>query len=237
MKSIRIKSLIVPFITVLTIFGLTMVLLAPQLKQIGNLRKINKGYVKTLSLLTTKLSQLEGIDKNEQKIKAEKIISILPAEQDIPSALVISRELTRETGLVIKKMTVETGSISTSSAKSTINTAIPSFSITITAETELDKVLPFLERVETVSPILGLEKISFSSRGQGLIEISYVLNNYFLDYPVNIGAPETPLPQITAQEDNSYQSIVQNLRPLASIEATPLVEEPGQMGKPNPFIP
>jgi len=138
---------------------------------------------------------------------------------------------------VIKKMTVESSNISTSSAKSAESTTLPSFSITITAETELDKIMPFLERVETVSPLLGFEKISFSLRGQSLFEISYILRNYFLDYPKDIGIPETPLPQITAQEENIYQSVVQNLKPLAGLETILPAEESGQMGKPNPFIP
>ena len=234
MKNLRIVSLVIPFITALTLFGLTVILLAPQLREIGNLRNMNKGYRKTLALLTTKLPQLEGIDKNEQKNRAEKIINVLPAEQDIPNALVISRELARETGLVIKKMTIESGNVATGSAKGTV---LPSFSITITADAELDKIIPFLERVETVSPLLGLEKISFSSRGQSLFEISYILRNYFLDYPKDIGKPETLLPQITAQEENTYQSVIQNLTPLAGLETILPAGESTQMGKPNPFMP
>lgn len=232
MKNLRIISLVVPFITALTLFGLTLILLAPQLREIGNLRNMNKSYQKSLSLLTTKLSQLEVTDKNEQKNRAEKVINILPAEQDIPNALVVSRELTRETGLVIKKMTVESSNAATSSAKT-----LPFFSITIIGETELDKIVPFLERVETVSPLLGLEKISFLSQDQNLFEISYILRNYFLDYPKDIGTPETLLPQITVQEENIYQSIIQNLTPLAGLEAILPVEESVQTGKPNPFMP
>jgi Tfp pilus assembly protein PilO len=228
MKNLRIVSLIIPFVTALVVFGLTVILLAPQLKEIGQFRNMNKGYLETLSLLTTKSLQLEAIEKNEQKYRAEKVISVLPAEQDVPNALVVSRELANETGLVIKKMTVESSNVAS---------PLPFFLISVTAETELDKIMPFLERVETTSPLLGFERISFSSLGQNLFEISYTLKNYFLDYPKDIGTPETSLPQITAQEEDIYQSNVQNLKPLAGLEAILPSEGSGQMGKLNPFIP
>lgn len=234
MKNPKIALLIVPFLTALTLFLLTMVFLSPRLKELGGLKKNNAAYRKTLNLLTSKTALLEGTDEDELRYRVETTITALPVEKDLPMASIFIKSLAKETGLNIKKMEIESSGTSTASAKGAI---LPSFNIKITAETEADKIVPFFERAQTALPIISLDKVSLTSKGLTTFEISLVINNFYLDYPEKIGSPETPLPQISSQEESTYQLISEKFKPLVGLEVVSEAERTGPMGKPNPFIP
>lgn len=212
-----------PTFIFLAILFISLYFLKPKILEIFEFRQKVTHERKVLAELTKKVASLESLDKTELSQKTGIVLRLLPPEKDVPTFLLSLKALSSQTGVNIKEIKVDPGKLAI------LKEGIPVLTFTIKTEGELDNTKEFLRKIEATVPLIRIESVSFSSEKGVLNEAVLTLDGFFLPLPKTIGAPESPLPLISSQEEEAYQKL--------SGFSPPFTEEgvSVQSGKENPF--
>ncbi|MGB9706995.1 MAG: hypothetical protein ACPLXP_02920, partial [Microgenomates group bacterium] len=137
----------------------------------------------------------------------------LPPEKDVANILLTLKLLSTQQGITLQRVQIDPGE-----------------TLSLKIEGSPEKITGFMEKIETVLPLMKLEETSISFKEEGLLEATVKVKVSFLPLPKELGAMESPLPLITSQEEKIYQEVA-NFNSVLTEESLP----PVQSGKENPF--
>lgn len=233
MKNLKNKAYFIPVIVLAFIILMSVFFLSPRLLEIGSINRKLSTDKKTLAKLTQKVANLEGIDTVELSSKVDETFKVLPTEKEVPNVLITLKALTEEVGISLKGIELNPGEISTASAisKNIQKAGLPSLTLGITVSGDKDKIKAFLDKLNTVAPLMRIEKLSFSQSKEFTTTSGLVLNTFFLSLPESMGPVEVPLPVITKQEEETFRKLTE----YHPVKASETILSPVQSGKENPF--
>lgn len=230
LKIAELRPFLIPGAIILFILASGLLLIRPRLNEIFLIQKNLKKEEKRLAQLTAKTASLEGLDQVELSEKAEITAKVLPSEKDLPLLLSVIKTLAAKNNLELLSVQANPGELATVSAQQK-KEALPSLSFKITVSGQMGDFKEFLARVAKTAPLLTTESIDVEGEGiTGSFEANLAVDSPFLSPPASLGLPEKPLPEITREEDETYQKLAQ-FDFLLVEEELPLVPA----GKENPF--
>lgn len=180
--------------------------------------------------LSTKAASLETLDTSDFTGKLDTALNALPPDKDLANLLGAIQNLASENGIVL--VSVVLGQvISDKQAK------FNPFTIRLEVGGSKDTFKNFINNVEKAPRVMRVSALELSpAKASDSASASTVIEVYFAPTPKEIGAVDTPLPSISAQEEETLAKLVRET-PVTSQptpgEGTPVVDVP--KGKPNPF--
>lgn len=215
------KYYLLPVIIFLAIFFTSLVFLKPNMVNVARIQKRIAGERKSLAQLTGKLSQLEAFDESSLISKTEVLLKIVPPEKDAPAILASLKNLSSISNLDIGSIQLDPGDLTTDYP----------ILVSLKLEGEIEGLKKFLEKIESVSPLMRPKTITTIYQEGSLIEVNLVLETFFLQFPQTLGEVDSPLPEISSQEERAYQRAA--LFELSSSGFDTSSTQPS--GKENPF--
>lgn len=183
-----------------------------------------------LAEATQKLAALEGLNEYELSAKAERILAVLPTEKDPARLIMTIRYLADLTGVKLEGINVKPGEISAGSSQAKgKEQAVPLLTFQVDAGGSQEAIGEFLDKIQSTAPLMRIEKATISSKGADFLA-KLELETFYLPLPPILGSVEKPLPEISPEEDEIYES-------LAKLEviSTEISFTPVATGKENPF--
>lgn len=222
-----------PLAVILTIFLVSFFVLKPRVFEVIKTQGKLKEQKKLLSQLTTKVASLEGLDEAGLITRSDWLLKILPVEKNIDTFLVDFKNLSSQSGVRLTEVSASPGEMATASGQSKSKEDLPSESYGIVIEASLDQLKAFIQNVEKSAPLLRVDEVSFSQQQGGVQSATLKLLSYYLPLPEKLGELESPLIEITAEENQTFQK-------LSSFEALPRAEGQEELipftGRNNPFV-
>lgn len=231
------KALYKPFLLPVIIFLLIILsglfLLKPRIAQVLNIRRNLSSQKAKLAKLTAKVAALQGLDEVELEEKTKVALRALPAQKDLPGALLTIKSLTTETGLELRGIQVEPGEISTESAEpqSSKKYNLPFLEFKINVGGSKTQLKDFLTKLSLTAPLMRVAAIKIAQTEGEVIEADLDLDTFLLPLPSTLGAVEQELVPITPQEEGIYQQLAK-IAPVQTVTFSPI-----PAGKENPFTP
>lgn len=206
----------------------TLFFVRPQYNKVRKARQTLASERQKIEKLKAKAQALEALNEAELLAKTEVALKALPAKKDVMQTIFIMNRLAEETGVIIEKFSVSPGEISEEeSAGATTPQDKLSFGLELLGNDEGFRA--FLERLAEFIPLTDVKKASLGLAGDvGTAEFAWEF--YFSPLPKVIGKPETPLPKLTAEEEEVFDRI--STLPYYVSEK---VLTPVPSGRENPF--
>lgn len=223
----KYKFYFLPVLVLLIILITGSIFLKPKVVSLIEIQKKNSLERKRLSRLTEKVVALEGLDVNELTVKSDSLLRALPAEKDIPNFLASIKIISQQAGVSLLSLGVDPGALGTASSETK---SLPFVSFNLLVQGEKDKIKDFIQKIETVIPLMRVTNLSLSDKEDNIVDGNIVLNAYFQPLPEDIGSIEQPILAITKEEDDTYQTLA-SLTPVATESSLPEVPS----GRENPF--
>jgi len=227
------KPIYVRFATPIVLVGIlvtTLFFVRPQYHRLKKARQAIASEKQKIEKLKSKVQALKALNEAELSQKAEVVLKALPAKKDVFQGVLILNRLAEETGVIVEKFSVSPGEISEEEpgeGKATTSKDELSFKIEILGSQEQFRA--FLKGLATFIPLTDVGKASLSFTGDvGTAEFTWEL--YFSPLPKVIGKPETPLPKLTAEEEEAFDEISTLPYYVSEVVFTPLPS-----GRENPF--
>lgn len=229
-KTEKLRPLFTPGLIVLLILVSGLLLVRPKINEILSARKNLKKEEKRLAQLTAKVAALEGLDQTELSEKADITAKALPSEKDLPLLLSSLKTLSAKNNIELQNIQVNPGELATVSAEGKKD-KLDFLSFEIIAAGQMADFREFLIQLAKTAPLMRGESVVIDTEetGEGF-QADLSLEAPFLPPPVTLGVTETPISQITPEEEKTYQK-------LARLDFYLVEEElpPVPAGKENPF--
>ncbi len=156
---------------------------------------------------------------------------VLPPEKDVFLILSTIKGLSLQSGIELKSFDFIPGEISTPSTNSgSLSSNVSHLPLRANFSGSWGAIKAFLNKVESVSPLMQIEKVSLSRNEENFYEANLIINTFFLNIPSTLGSIETPLPIISIEEEKIYEQ----LSKYEFREQTEILPEI-PTGKENPF--
>jgi len=204
------KIFLIPVVVLFLILIASFVILRPKISDIFEGRRELASNRKKLTILTEKLSTLEGLAEVEFTEKVDNVLRVLPAEKDVAKNLFVLKRLILDAGLVFSGMKLdEVGEISTDSAKPKLikGAILPSLSFNILVIGTQDKVKDFLVSLESVAPLMKVAQLSITQKKESVPESAILIESFYLPLPKTIGKLETSIIPVNAKEEEVLTKI------------------------------
>ena len=200
-----------------------VLVIVPQLSTYMNSRRKVADLTAEVNKLESKAAELEKIDIQAVKRDLEVAMIILPADQQVPEALMTLSDLVNKSGLVIK---------STSYAAGQKSKAKNGFRLNVTLLGPLDSVRNFLIGLDDSPRLFQIESLVVAFTATPPIVEANLPVSVFYEPPAKGGIPvEKPLPKLS---DNN-QKLLAKLYRIAP-KAIPEIDiSTVPVGKANPF--
>lgn len=238
----RYRAFFLPALTLVLIVVLTATFIQPKLTDIlQQQQEIAQGQTR-LDRLTQKSSLLSSLDVNQLRTKFKTMEGALPSEKDVPGFLVEMQKIANEASVSVDKVELSAGSLSTSSAQTattnsrTLSKTVPSLDAKVTLTGTFGNLRLFLDKVSRVRRLVNIKGISLggnqAQKASGSISLDFGFSLYYQALPTSLGEISQELPQITSDENKTYQII--SAYPLYStFEDAGSISVP--VGKSDPF--
>lgn len=214
------KNYFIPAIIFLVILFTGLVFLSPNLIKVIQIQKRINSERSILAQLTGKLSQLQAIDENGLTSKTEVLLKIIPPEKDVSVILSSLKNLSSISNLNLKGVQLDPGDLANDNQ----------MLISLKLEGPVEGLKQFLEKIKLASPLMRPKSITTSYQESGN-EMDLVLETFFLAFPQTLGAVDSPLPEISPDEEKVYQKASSFELPSSEVDNS-LIQP---SGKENPF--
>lgn len=205
-------------------------LVRPKASEIFSIQRNLKREEERLAQLTAKSATLEGLDQTELSSRADIAAKALLSDKNLPLLLSTLKNLAAQNNIELRSLQVDPGEIATVSAKGE-KEKLSFLSFEILVSGQMSDFKEFLAQIAKVAPLMVIQKVKIESQDSGgSFQANLPLDAPFLFPPASLGPVETPLAQITNQEENIYQELTQLNFSLIK-EVPPSVPS----GKENPF--
>lgn len=175
-------------------------------------------------VLEERLSTLRTVQV-EVENSSNIVTSALP--QNNPAILIISnlKSLASENEVLIEDLRINSASGGIWSED--LNTAI----VSVTVSGNYEGILEFIDKLQTISPIVNLSSLSLSQGNSGELSIDVSLYGFYSDLPKELPAIDTPLAGLSDTEKGIISVLKDNLRP--TLQSGVFSNE--EKGRENPF--
>jgi len=211
MAKINSKSWLFPGLILVLVILVSLFWLRPKLATIIKAKRELAANKKTLAALTQKVTTLEGLSQPELSDKVDLVLKILPSEKDVPGNLFVLKKLALNNELMVSELSIpEVGEIASSSAetqKTSKDEILPSLEVKLTLLGSREKIISFLQQVETTAPLMRVSGLAISQKEEGLDEAMIDIRTYFLLFPKTIGELEQPIVSVTSQEEKIFGNL------------------------------
>jgi len=199
------KIFLVPVVILFLILLASLTVLRPKISDIFKARRELNSNRRQLTILTEKLSTLEGLAGVELNEKVDDVLRVLPIEKDVAKNLFVLKRLALDSGLVFSGMNLsEVGEISTGAAKPKLvgGAILPSLAFDVLVIGTQDKIKNFLVNLKSVSPLMKVVQLSTTQRKENVPESTVLIESFYLPLPKTIGKLVVPITPISREEEN-----------------------------------
>jgi len=199
------KIFLIPVAILFLILLASLTILRPKISDIFKARRELNSNRKQLTILTEKLSTLEGLAGVELDEKVNNVLRVLPIEKDVAKNLFVLKRLALDSGLVFDGMNLsEVGEISTGSAEPKLirGAILPSLAFNILVIGTQDKIKNFLISLESVSPLMKVTQLSTTQRKENIPQSTILIESFYLPLPRTIGKLGVQITPINREEEN-----------------------------------
>lgn len=239
---------VVPGIVVLLIIVLSLMVLIPRTQGIFEKRQLLSQAREQLAGLEKKHSLLQSIQSDTSLKYLADSESALPSEKDAASILVSLQNLSTISQFGVDAISFRPGLISTESATAktpaTPATAVTATSVkgaqiipvAVTTFGTSDQFLAFVEALLGSRRLFDVQNVQVGMRGaENVINASFSLLAYYLPLSGKIGALDSILPELTADEKVILSQLVAMPDVGQELVGAQIATPSGQLGKTNLF--
>lgn len=226
------QSIILPGFILIVVIWLTTRYLLPNIDKIQALIEEQKGQEQKLTQLTGKLSTLSGANKDEELDTLKKIVAVIPEEKDAFSIFDGLDTIEKDSGVVVLNSDFRVGIVSTESAQVLVRqkAKYPSIDINFDLIGSSDQVISFLKELDEFrTRLFGTKEIAITVNSDKTMTGTFVLSAYYLPFPETLGNPDSPLPQVSARQQEIKTKIAEVSVPKGPEDNDAII------GKPNLF--
>ncbi len=179
--------------------------------------------------LNTKVGQLTAIDEDALRSKLVKINVALPSNKDVMGLVVALEKMASEASLSADAVQLSPGSLSSTKSAAKAG-GVASLEFQATFSGPFEGIKTFFSKLENGSRILSVKSVGLASsaRSEGVLDITMPMTAYYLSIPDSMGAAADELPQITGQDEATYQKV-------AGFQMYSITPSVGSTGKLDPF--
>lgn len=224
----RYRLFIFPAVVALSCLILIVFVMIPQIsKIIEGTRKESEIRVKH-KFLATKAEALEGYDEADLARKVSYLLASLPAEKDFVNIIGQLQRISSENGFSIAALSLGVGTGGQSPKEQSYGVKMDALG----PKSLLNRLLNSIEGSPRLIRINDME-ISAGKAGD-FVNVSLTIEVLFSPMPKDLGAVDSPLPEISEGEQALIQRLARTQTvPTTAVSTTPLSLTP--RGKPNPF--
>lgn len=225
----RYRAIIWPIVTGLASLVILVGVIIPQLLTYLDVKSKIGDLQTRVSNLEAKASELQTLDEGQITQQFNSAFTVYPADQEVPSALVILQNLAEQSGLQLASTTYSSGQ-KTNGRNNYI--------LTLTLDGSITAIRTFLNKLQSAPRVFGVDAISarFNKTDGSSLEVELPIIVYYEPSSKVSWTTEDPLPKLSPQEEKLVNQIIdqvnskttQQLDPEASYSAVPI-------GKLNPF--
>lgn len=231
----HLTTLLKPFFLPLGVLGLILVsavvLVMPRFQEITDLKSEIAKSEKKLAQLTAKSSYLKGLNRQELSKRANYLLKVLPSKKEVPYLLAIFKDFAARNHLNFEGISASPGALS--QVKDQKKDALPLLSFEVSLSGSLADLKEFLFLAYKTAPLLMVESFSLKETDEGAYEVKLTVESPYLFLPKEIGSVDSPLDEITAEDDLTYRRI-SNLETVQAI--TESLDATLPSGRANPFV-
>lgn len=219
-----------PFALVLT-FVLTLFVVKPQYQKLKTVRQNLAQEKVKIEKLEDKVEALEAIDEIKLQEEATFALKALPAKKDVFEAMEVIDRLAQETGVIIDKLSVNPGVVSSQEVAETegIKEGHLAFKLELLGTQE--QLRNFLKLLGEFIPLADTKRVTLGA-SEAVSSSEFSLELYFSPLPKEIGRPEDPLPELSAEEEKVLEKISELPYYVSEVVLTPVFIPSGRT---NPF--
>lgn len=211
----KYRFVLLPLAASLIIVLSTILFVLPKVREIFEIKGRLEEEQEKLSSLTEKVAFLVGLDEYELGEKVVVAEEALPSKKAIAEILVALSSLSSETEVSFGGLEISPGKL--------VPEKFEVLAFKLTLEGPRPNIQNFFGRVNQVLPIMKV--ISFGIQEE---KATVEIESYSSSLPKSLGKIDTPLPEITKEEEKIYQKIAQFESFEKKLPSIPT-------GKENPF--
>lgn len=220
----KYKLVLFPLMVIISAIVLGYFVFYPQIEKLmANQDKISN-INKKIQILEKKAQQLENLDENDLKDKLEVALRSLPAEADFANVLAIVQNLAAENQFEI--VNFQTGNPGEGASQK-----VAEYSVNLDLKGPAEFAKGFIDSLNGSFRMMRTSSIGISvSSTENNITSAVTLNIYYSAIPTSIGGVDTPINELS-KEDEDLIGDLTNLQPVFATQEAPT----GPRGKTNPF--
>ncbi|MDP2720381.1 MAG: hypothetical protein Q8O75_00260 [bacterium] len=216
-----IKIYIVPVLVLVTTVLLVPLVFMPQLARIKDKNLTVKRGNDRLTALNNKIRALGAIDENEESLKLIEMENVVPSEKNLDQLIVGVRNLAAQSDLKVIEFKLKPGKVATSSAtgaatkksKTTTPTAKKQeekdkTTFTLSLNGELANINKFLDQIEKVKRLLGINVITTKRETSGTYLFDFEVFTPFKGVKSQGDVVAASLPSLTTEHLGIYNFVV-----------------------------
>lgn len=224
----KYKTIIFPILVGAAGLSLTVLVIIPQIRGYFNSKEDEVVTQNRLKILEVKAQELEGISKDDLSRKVRVATVALPIEKDYTTVFGLLQRLSAEAGVNLESVNLDTEGVKDSIGAS-------NFSVKIAINANNLSLDEFFKKIENTPTVLNVGSLTTDITSDNLLSSSLSLDVYFSPAPKTLGGIDSPLPELTTEEEILISKLEQA---LAVAPVTSTSEQPSTLlprGKPNPF--
>lgn len=213
----KYKLLIFPSVVALSCLILIIFVLIPQIGVFLKNSRSQQEFSARSEFLDTKVAALEGLNEPELLDKVGYVLTSLPREKDFAETIALLQKITGNHGYVIASLTFGAG-------------GGQSFGVRMEVVGPEALLGSLLSSIEGSSRLLRVASMEISSGKEAdIVSVNLALEALFAPMPASLGSIDTPLPEISAGEEELLSKLSSTAQP--QFQPTPST----QIGKSDPF--
>lgn len=220
----RYKLFLTPFIVVVSAIFIVYFIIYPQAEKIISLEDKISQMNKKKILLEEKIQKLQKLDEFDLKGKLNIVINTLPSDRDFANVLGLIQNLVSDYRLTLENF--QTQSSEEKSAK------VSSYSVNLGLKGPRSLVKGFIDSINSSFRLMRTNTISLTiTPDENETSLGMTVNVFYSVIPASVGAVDSPLSELSSQDENLIQEIAGQQQLYVEVSSTPS----GPRGKINPF--
>jgi len=231
---------LLPTVVVLVLILVTMYVAIPKLQEIFELNANIETQQEQLIQLKKKRVLLQSISRNEVIERIKTTSSAIPSEKDAGTVIATIEGVSTLHQIGLDSLSLSPGSVSSDSAKTPLPTVhgslgTPAFPVNIHVRGDKVQFGQFLKSIQEARRLFDISEatVTYFPDAQNFVSADLVLYAYYVPPITTISAIETPIIEITQEEQTLLAKVAQF--PEIGIQFTVGQTPPEAVGKTNLF--
>lgn len=183
---------------------------------------------KHTTALEAKAIELDSINEEDTKHKLQIVLTVLPTDQDVPSAAAMLQDLVTKSGLILQN---------TSYSGSGKASGKGSFQLSITVSGQVTLVKRFLDNLKDAPQVFQVESLTTTFHPGGTVEAQMPISVFYEAVPGSVSNLDQPIAKLNDKEEQlvaDLGNVLQQMQHEALAQmASPSANIP--LGKIDPF--